>query len=133
MRIIYISTVLIFGTLLFAGCSTLINTTTQEVELKTEPINARIYINGKRFGTTPQKINIERGTSHVVKFEFDGYELYETQITQKISTWFWSNALNGFVPGMLVDMFTGSMYNLLPDKIDVQLTQAKIEVPVKKK
>ena len=81
----------------------------------------------KKFGLTPQIVNLERGSNHVVKLELDGYEVYETQITRKISFWFWGNALNGFIPGMVTDMFTGSMYNLLPEKISVELIQAKQE------
>ncbi|KAF0150999.1 MAG: hypothetical protein FD143_2335 [Ignavibacteria bacterium] len=122
---------LAFGMLL-SNCSTVLNTTTQNVEIRSVPENAKITIGGKKFGLTPQVVNIERGSNHVVKIELDGYEPYETQITQKISIWFWGNALNGFLPGMLIDMFTGSMYNLLPDGISVELQQAKPE-PTKRK
>lgn len=122
----------VIGLFLFESCATVINTTTQSIELKTNPSNAKITIDGKKFGTTPQVVNLERGFNHVVKFELDGYDTYETQITRKISIWFWGNALNGFLPGMLVDMFTGSMYNLLPESINVDLQQVKQE-PLKKK
>lgn len=117
----------------FSACSTVLNTTSQEVELKTTPSSAKITIDGKKFGMSPQIVNLDRGSNHVVKFELDGFETYETQLTRKISFWFWGNALNGFIPGMIVDMFTGSMYNLLPEKIAVDLTPAKVETPVKKK
>ncbi|MEW6654265.1 MAG: PEGA domain-containing protein [Bacteroidota bacterium] len=117
--------------MLLSNCSTILNTTTQSVEINSVPENAKITIGGKKFGLTPQTVNIDRGSSHVVKIELDGYEPYETQITQKISIWFWGNALNGFLPGMLIDMFTGAMYNLLPDGISVDLQTAKPE-PAKK-
>lgn len=112
---------------LFTACSTVLNTTTQEIEIKTVPSNAKITIDGKKFGLTPQIVNLERGSNHVVKLELEGYETYETQITRKISFWFWGNVLNGFIPGMITDMFTGSMYNLLPENISVELIQAKPE------
>jgi hypothetical protein len=118
---------------LFSACSTVLNTTTQEIELQTTPPNAKITVDGKKFGMTPQLINIDRGSNHVVRFELEGYETYETQLTRKISFWFWGNALNGFVPGMIVDMFTGSMYNLLPEKVEAALIPAKIETPAKKR
>ncbi|MDH7603821.1 MAG: PEGA domain-containing protein [Melioribacter sp.] len=124
---------LAFISILFLeSCATVINTTTQNVEIKTNPPNAKITIDGKKFGTTPQSVNLERGSNHVIKLELDGYDTYETQITRKISIWFWGNAFNGFLPGMIVDMFTGSMYNLLPESINVELQQAKAE-PAKKK
>ncbi|MFZ5947385.1 MAG: PEGA domain-containing protein [Stygiobacter sp.] len=123
-------TINLFSLIIFimtTACSTVLNTTTQEIEVKSNPANAKITIDGKKFGLTPQIVNLERGSNHVVKLELDGYEVYETQITRKISFWFWGNVLNGFIPGMVTDMFTGSMYNLLPEKISVELIQAKPE------
>ena len=114
-----------------SSCSTVLNTTTQEVEIMTNPENAKITVDGKKFGTTPQIINIERGSNHIIKLEADGYDSYETQITRRISFWFWANALNGFLPGMIIDMFTGAMNNLLPGKINVELTQTPVK-PLKK-
>lgn len=115
------------------ACSTVMHSTTQEVEFVSDPPNARISIDGMKFGTSPQKVNLERGANHVVIFELEGYAIYETQVTKKISLWFWGNALNGFIPGMTIDMFTGAMYNLLPEKMEVQLTPAKVEETKKKK
>lgn len=125
-RVIY-SSLLIIMTMMLSSCSTVLNTTTQEVEIKSSPANAKITVDGKKFGTTPQVINLERGNNHIVKLELEGYESYETQLTRKISFWFWGNALNGFLPGMLIDMFTGSMHNLLPEKVDVELTQQAVK------
>jgi hypothetical protein len=133
MRRLLISAVIISTGVFFSACSTVLNTTTQEVELKTTPPSAKIIVDGKKFGISPQKINVDRGSNHVIKFELDGYDPYETQLTRKISIWFWGNALNGFIPGMIVDMFTGSMYNLLPEAIDVELVPEKVVVPTKKK
>ncbi|MEW6506812.1 MAG: PEGA domain-containing protein [Bacteroidota bacterium] len=120
-NLIFILCVLI----LFAACSTVLNTTTQNLEIKTNPANAKISVDGKKFGTSPQIINIDRGSNHTIKLELEGHETYETQITRKISFWFWANVFNGFIPGMLTDMFTGAMYNLLPEIIEVDLTPAK--------
>lgn len=117
----------------FGGCATMLNTTTQEVELKSNPPNAKVTVDGKKFGTSPQIVNIDRGSDHVVKFELDGYQTYETQLTRKMSLWFWGNALNGFIPGMVIDYFTGSLYDLLPEQVTTELTPAKIELPIKKR
>ena len=124
---------LTLGLVFFSACSTVMNSTSQEIYLKSNPPNANITIDNKKFGTSPQSVNIDRGANHVVRFELEGYEIYETQVTRKISFWFWGNALNGFIPGMVIDMFSGSMYNLLPENIDVELTPAKVVEPVKKR
>ncbi|MCK9210400.1 MAG: PEGA domain-containing protein [Ignavibacteriaceae bacterium] len=133
MRKLYLLITALTGLLLLSGCSTILNTTTQEVELKSNPPNAKITVDGQKFGTSPQVVNISRSENHVIKFELDGYEPYETQLTRKLSLWFWGNALNGFIPGMTIDYFTGSMYNLLPEQVATELTPAKVELPVKKK
>ena len=124
---------LLFGfALMLNSCSTVFDTTTEDVAIKSEPSFAKITVDGRKFGTTPQTINLERGSNHVVKLELDGYDVYETQLTRKISTTVWFNIFNGIVPGVLIDMFTGSMYNLMPDDMSVKLQPAKI-VPGKKK
>lgn len=117
---------------ILTSCSTIINTTTQEVEIKSTPPNARITIDGKKYGTTPQKVNLPRGDNHVIRLELNGYDTYETQVTTKISAWVWSNIVNGFIPGFAVDMFTGSMYTLLPNNLDVQLQSAPVVEPTGK-
>ena len=133
MKKIFIVLSLSIVMLQYIGCSTVMHSTTQSIELRTNPPNAKITIDGKKFGTSPQVVNIDRGTNHIIKFELDGYETYETQATRKVSNWFWLNALNGFLPGMVIDMFTGSMYNILPENIDVELTPAKVVDEKKKK
>ncbi|MCK9280511.1 MAG: PEGA domain-containing protein [Melioribacteraceae bacterium] len=129
---VFLVVITIFA-LAFNACSTFMNSTTQEINIKTEPANAKITIDGKKFGTTPQVVNIERGSNHVVKLEADGFDAYEMQVTRKISFWFWGNVLNGIIPGMLIDMVTGAMYNLLPEDVEVSLQLTpKPEKPLKK-
>lgn len=127
-----IITILITAVFL-TGCSTVFNTSTQTVELNTMPYNAKIIIDGNKYGTTPQKVNLHRGDAHLIRFELDGFEPYEIMLTQKVSNWVWLNVLNGFLPGWAIDMFSGSMYNLLPDNITAELTPAKPAPPTKKK
>jgi len=115
-------------TLLVSGCATILNTTTQEVEIKSNPPNAKITIDNKKFGVTPQIVNIERKKDHTIKFELEGYQLYEIQVTTKLSGWIWLNILNGFIPGMAIDYLTGSLNRLYPDILEVQL----IPVPAPK-
>lgn len=111
--------------LLATGCATILNTTTQEVELKSTPAGARILIDNKKFGTTPQIVNIERKKDHSVKFELEGYQAYETQLTTKISFWFWGNILNGLIPGMVIDYLTGSLNSIVPDSFEAKLIPAE--------
>jgi hypothetical protein len=49
------------------------NSTTQDIEIMSNPPNARIIIDNKIFGTTPQVVNLERGKNHTVKLELPGH------------------------------------------------------------
>jgi len=109
------------------------NSTTQEIEIRSTPPNAKLIIDGSQFGTTPQVVNIERGKNHTVKLELQGYEYYEIQITKSLSGWVWLNVLNGFVPGFLIDFLNGSMYTLRPSSLEIPLTiLPEPKQPVKK-
>lgn len=122
------------STFLFISCATILNSTTQEIEIKTTPPNAKLIIDGKKFGTTPQVVNMERKNNHIVKLDLDGYDIYETQITTKLSFWFWGNIFNGFIPGAVVDLFTGAMYNLLPESFNIELQPSiKTDLKIQKK
>lgn len=126
---------LLFGcALLLSACSTIINKTTQEIPFKSTPANAKLTIDGKKYGTTPQVVNLERGSNHVVRFELAGYEPYEIQLTTRLSGWVWANVANGFIPGFAIDYLNGSMYDLFPEGIDVPLTPLPVvEPPAPKK
>jgi hypothetical protein len=132
MKKILISILAIITLLTISGCSTFFNTTTQEIELNSNPQNAKVTVDGKSYGRTPQVISIERGVNHEVKFELDGFEPYETQITRQMSNWFWFNALNGFIPGMSIDLLTGAMYSLFPDEMVAELNPEKFDKKKKK-
>ncbi len=125
--------VLLVSSLGLQSCATLFNTPSQQVEIVTTPPNAKLVIDGKKFGTTPQVVNIERKNNHVIKIELDGYEAYETQLTTKLSFYFWGNIFNGIIPGLIIDMFTGSMYDLFPEALNIQLQEGKPQPSTKKK
>ena len=119
--------------LMLNSCATVFNTSSQEVEITSTPQHGKINVDGKKYGLTPQTINLERGSNHVVRIDLDGFESYETQITRKTSTWVWLNVLNGFIPGFIFDYLSGSMYSLFPDNINIELQVVKPPAaPVKK-
>ena len=73
-----------FLLLMFNACSTIMHSTTQEVEFISNQPNANIYSDGMKFGTSQQKVNIERVPNHVVQFELEGYDVYESPVTRKL-------------------------------------------------
>ncbi|MDP4115646.1 MAG: PEGA domain-containing protein [Bacteroidota bacterium] len=114
--------IILLCSVLLCSCSTVFNTPTQEITINSNPPNAKLVIDGKKFGTTPQIVNIERGINHVIKFELPGYEPYEIQTTKKLSSWLWLNVFNGFLPGFIVDYLSGSHFYIFPESVNATLT-----------
>ena len=129
--LIICSTVIL--SLIFCSCATMFNSNTQEIEIKTNPSYAKLMIDGRKFGTTPQVVNIDRKNNHIVKIELDGFDTYETQITGTLSFYFWGNIFNGIIPGVIIDLMSGAMYDLYPANMNIQLQEAKQPDPAAKK
>jgi len=62
----------------------------------------------------------------MVKFELDGYQLYQTRLTQKFNGWCFGNILIGGLIGIVVDVSTGAMYTLSPSVINVDMSNGTI-------
>ncbi|MFC1585365.1 PEGA domain-containing protein [Fibrobacterota bacterium] len=108
---------------LLAGCATIMHGRTQEVRFTSEPEGARIIIDEKEVGTTPEKIKLKRDKSYAVRLEKDNYEPHNTIIKRKISKWFWGNALclGGWPICFFVDFFNGAINELEQDSVCVDL------------
>ena len=99
---------------LLSSCSTMVNGTTQRIELASDPPGAAVKVDGIPIGNTPTSIDLKRGSSHFVTVEKTGYAASDETIEQHTSWWFAGNILLGGIIGMIVDYSTGGMYNLAP-------------------
>lgn len=114
--------------LLFSqACGTIMQGSTQQVGISSNPSNASVTINGQNHGNTPMIIDLKRKDSHMVKIELDGYQPYETNLTRSTSGWVWGNIVFGGLIGLVVDASAGGMYKLTPDQIDSELRSAHAE------
>lgn len=121
-----ILTILLF-LLLTKACGTIIQGTTQEVGINSNPSNASVTINGQNHGNTPMIIDLKRKDSHMVKIELDGYHPYETTLTRTTSGWVWGNIIFGGLIGLAVDASAGGMYQLTPEQIEAELRHPQAE------
>ena len=118
--------------LLTQSCGTVIQGTTQQVGISSSPTNARVAINGVEIGSTPVMIDLKRKDSHIVRISLEGYQIYETTLTRKVSGWVWGNILFGGLIGLVIDSSTGGMYNLTPEQIQAELRDVKAQVTDRK-
>lgn len=109
------------------ACGTIMQGTTQQVGISSNPSDASVTINGQTHGKTPMIIDLKRKDSHMVKIELDGYQPYETTLTRSASGWVWGNIVFGGLIGLVVDSSAGGMYKLTPEQIDSELRSAQAE------
>jgi hypothetical protein len=103
--------------LLFHSCTTLVNSPKQTIKFSSYPSEAIVTINDKFYGVTPLKTSLKRNGKHFIKIELEGYQPYKMVLLRKFDNLFWGNILVGGLPGMIVDVFTGSMYQLTPNQV----------------
>lgn len=109
--------------ILFYGCATIINGSSQDVALSSNPSNAKVTINNEVKGNTPLTASLSRKDEHTVKIELDGFHPYETKIMKETSGWVWGNILIGGLIGLVVDLASGGIYNLTPEQVNAEMRQ----------
>ena len=113
--------------LFLTGCATLVNGTHETLQIRTEPDGVSFSVrdeDGREVasGQTPAAVTVSRSSGF---FQPARYELYLTKsgyipkttpISTRIDAWWWIDWLL-FVPGLLVDPFTGAMWDLEDPRI----------------
>ena len=112
------------GAAMLSSCATLVNGTTQNVRIESEPPGAQVKIDNVPIGTTPTSIDLKRGDVHQVTIEKEGFIAHNETISQSTSGWFAGDILAGGLIGMFIDWSTGGMYNLTPQDISPGLVKA---------
>ena len=127
---------IIFGalalSLMVTSCATIFSGTKQNVRFSSNPPSALVFIDDVEAGKTPFEMKLNRKSEHSVKMELDGYQTYQTDLTQKFNAWTIGNVVLGGVIGLVVDVSTGAMYNLSPGAINISLNNGSTdELPMK--
>lgn len=112
---------------LFSGCAFIMHGRFQTVDFTSQPKGAKVIIDGKEYGTTPQSVSLRRigrlkgepleKLFYNVKIELDGFYPYELKVKRELDGWFFGNILIGGLVGLIIDSATGSMYKLNPDQV----------------
>ena len=113
--------------LLMTNCAAIIHGNKQLVNFSSQPSGAKVYIDGKDYGTTPTSVELKRigrlkGESTVkkeynVKIDLEGYYPYEIKVKRTVDGWFFGNLIFGGLVGIIIDAASGSMYKLTPDQV----------------
>ena len=103
------------------GCSTIINGTTQDVAVSSDPAGARVEVDGSVHGVTPISVNLERKNNHLITISLDGYQTEQVAVNKVMSGAVAGNILAGGLIGWGIDAASGAQYKLKPDIIAVVL------------
>jgi hypothetical protein len=72
------------GILLATGCAPQV--LTQRVPVSSQPMGARVYVDGKPVGTTPTAVDLERTQSHILTLVKENYRQADVVIRQRKKT-----------------------------------------------
>jgi len=103
------------------GCATILNGTTQDVSVSSDPPGAEVTAGGNYMGVTPIVLDLQRKTNHVVTVSMDGYHTEQISVTKVMSGAVAGNILAGGFIGWGIDASSGAQYKLKPDTITVSL------------
>lgn len=107
------------------SCCSIMRGSTQDVGIASNPAGATVTINGEQKGVTPTTVKLDRDKEYSVLLTKEGYEPYGATLTHSLSGWVWGNVFIGGLVGLAIDAGTGSMYNISPENVQAEMTQAK--------
>ena len=111
--------------LLLAGCGTLFIPSTKEITISSEPVEARVSIDGVEHGLTPISVVLDNKKSHTIVVSKEGYETVSCVLNTKIRGYIIIlDVLGGLVP-VAVDAVTGGWKTLTSTECSVILPEAQ--------
>ena len=111
--------------LLLVGCGTLFIPATKDVAIYSEPVEARVSIDGVDHGLTPLTVELDNKKSHSIEISKDGYETMSCVLTAKVKgSIVVLDVLGGLVP-IIIDAATGGWKALNKTTCVVKLPEAQ--------
>ena len=112
---------LILAVPIASGCGTLVNGSTQMVDVTSVPSGATATVLPAGHSViTPSQVELKRKSSHTILIEKEGYEPISETVSRRLSGWLWLNlVLLGplGLGNMILDLFTGGAYALKPKTV----------------
>ena len=116
-----------------SGCLTMRRGSLQAIRVESTPAGATVVVErGGATSETPTQILLARRYSQLLRIQKDGFQPETVVIERKASSGLWRNAVwihpVGWIIGVVVDLSSGSGYDLLPDSISGDLRPVVPEV-----
>ncbi len=111
LPLIFVALTLPLSQAFFQGCATWVDGPTEKVHVKSQPVGARVFLNGHAIGQAPVTVAVTRWGVHRVRIEMPGYKPFEIPLQKTFN----GNAdFNIFIGGVwiVVDALTGAIFEL---------------------
>ena len=109
------------------GCATIVNGTSQKIQVSSDPSGATVTVDGARTYTTPARIRLERRRDHSLVITKNGYKAEIVKLTHVLSEVVVGNTLLGGPLGWAFDACAGTQYKLIPNPVHVDLKRASAD------
>lgn len=117
--------------LLWVGCATIINGTSQDIGIASSPSGADAFINpGNVKVITPGNVTLKRKNNYSLSFKKDAYEDGSATISNSVSGWLWGNIIIGGLIGLAIDISSGGGYKLTPENVFITLQNKNLSSSV---
>lgn len=123
----------VWACLLAPGCASVVSGRRADVAINSTPSNAVVSVRDNQGSEvavvrTPAVVSLKRGAGflkpacYTATIEKPGYRLAQVDISPRLNPWLLGNVVIGGVPGLILDPYTGAMWNLTPSEIASNLT-----------
>ena len=116
-------TLLLILLFITTGCATLVQSGPDRIPIKTEPSEAKVYLNGFPVGVTPLVVSVDRKDECEITIEKDNYEKITINRDKTMAGWTLGNL---FIPaGFAIDLITHNQGKRSEDPIIQSLKPSK--------
>ena len=113
------------------GCATIASGTTQKVSVSSTPTGAMAKVDGTMAALTPTIFTLERKSDHTLEIYKEGYRTKTVLLRRALNGMTAGNILLGGIIGTGIDAMNGSMYKIVPERVDVTLEKETIAEAMK--
>ena len=123
MKNIYNAAAILLAANALGGCATVINGTSQDYKIKSEPTGAKVHLTNGEQCTTPCELKLKRKHDQRVDLTLDGYKPAYVLVQSRMGGATAGNILLGGLIGGVVDGTNGASNHLKPDPLHVRMVK----------
>jgi len=112
---------IVFIALFAQGCATIMQGSTQQINVSSLPPGATVLVDGGLRFTTPAVLELSRKDAHQIEISLDGYHPEVVDLRPVTSNMVAGNFIVGGLIGYAVDQSTGGAMRLVPEVVQVNL------------